>query len=112
MLTDSTTLSAEAGRSVIDPGLALTNAAIETGASVRLEQGLTPKFFLSGEAGFTQYAFETIDRDDDRLELRVGANWKINPSIWLEGGYEVIDQTSDVQAFTDNRMMLKMRIFP
>lgn len=112
MLTDSTTLSAEAGRTVIDPGLALTNAAIETGASVRLEQGLTPKFFLSGEAGFTQYAFETIDRDDDRLDLRVGANWKINPSIWLEGGYEVIDQTSDVQAFTDNRMMLKMRIFP
>ena len=112
MLSPSTTVSAEAGRSVIDPGVALTNAAIETGASVRLEQGLTPRFFLSGEAGFTQYAFETIDRDDDRLDLRFGANWKINPTIWLEGGYEVIDQTSDVQPFTDNRMMLKMRIFP
>lgn len=111
-LSPSTTLSAEAERAVIDPGIALTNAAIETGASVRLEQGLTPKLFLSGEAGFSQYAFETIDRDDDRLDLRVGANWRINPNIWLEGGYEVIDQTSDVQSFTDNRMMVKMRIFP
>ncbi len=112
MLSPSTTLSAEAERSVIDPGVILSNAAIETGASVRLEQGLSPRFFLSGEAGFTQYAFETIDRDDDRVDLRFGANWKINQSIWLEGGYEVIDQSSDVQAFTDNRMMLKMRIFP
>ena len=96
----------------MDPGVALSNAAIETGASLRLEQGLTSKIYLTGEAGFTQYAFETIDRDDDRVDLSVGANWKINPNIWLEGGYQVIDQTSDVQAFTDNRMLLKMRIFP
>ena len=112
MLSPSTTVSADAERSVMDPGVALSNAAIETGASVRLEQGLTSKIYLTGEAGFTQYAFETIDRDDDRVDLSVGANWKINPNIWLEGGYQVIDQTSDVQAFTDNRMLLKMRIFP
>ena len=112
MLSPSTTLSADAERSVFDPGVALSNAAIETGASVKLEQGLTKKFYLTGEAGFTQYAFETIDRDDDRVDLSVGANWKINRSIWLEGGYQVIDQTSDVQEFTDNRMLLKMRIFP
>lgn len=112
MLASRTTLSAEATRAVIDPGLALSNAAIETGASLRLEQGLTPKLFLTGEAGFTQYAFETIERDDDRVDLRVGANWKLNPNIWIEGGYEVIDHTSDVRPFTDNRMLLKMRIFP
>lgn len=112
MLADRTTLSAFAARSVIDPGVALSNAAIETGASVRLEQGLTSKLSLSGEAGFTQYAFETIARDDDRMNLAVGANWKINPSIWLEGGYEILDQASDFQSFTDNRVLLKMRIFP
>ena len=74
MLASRTTLSAGAERAVIDRGLALTNAVIETGASVRLEQGLTPKLFLTGEAGFTQFAFEPIERDDDRVDLRVGAN--------------------------------------
>ena len=112
MVSDNTTLSAEGRRVVIDPGVALTNAAIETGTSVRLEQGLTPRFSVSGEAGFTQYEFETIERDDDRLDLRLGAKWKGKRSMWLDLGYEVIDQTSDVQAFTDNRVLLKMRIFP
>ena len=111
-LADRTTLSVDAERVVIDPGVALSNAAIETGGRVRLEQGLTSKLSLNGEAGFAQYAYETIDRDDDRVDLQIGAHWKINPSIWLEGGYQVIDQTSDVQSFTDNRALLKMRIFP
>ena len=111
-LAERTTLSAEAERVVIDPGVALSNAAIETGASVRLEQGLTSKLSIKGEAGFAQYTYETIDRDDDRVDLQIGANWKINPNIWLEGGYQVIDQSSDVQSFTDNRALLKMRIFP
>lgn len=111
-LAERTTLSAQAERVVIDPGVALSNAAIETGGRLRLEQGLTSKLSLNGAAGFAQYAYETIDRDDDRVDLQIGANWKINPNIWLEGGYQVIDQTSDVQSFTDNRALLKMRIFP
>lgn len=112
MLTDSTTLSAQAERKVIDPGLAILNAAIETGASIGLEQRLTRKLYVHGEAGLRQYAFENFDREDDRVDLSVGANWKINPNIWLSGEYELIDQTSDVQEFTDNRALVRMRIFP
>lgn len=112
MLTEATTLSAKAERKVIDPGLAILNAAIETGASIGLEQRLTRKLYVHGEAGLRQYAFETSDREDDRVDLSVGANWKINPNIWLSGEYELIDQTSDVQDFTDNRALLRMRIFP
>lgn len=111
-VANATTLSAAAARRVIDPGLILTNAAIETGASLRLEQGVSKKFSLNGEAGYAQYEFELIDRDDDRLDLKLGANWKLNPNIWLEGGYQISDQTSDFQAFTDNRVVLKMRVFP
>lgn len=107
-----TTVSLAADRSVIDPGVIASNAAIKTDAGVRIEQGLSQKLSLGGKAGFTQYAFESIDRDDDRLDLGVNAHWKLNQSVWLEGGYEYIDQSSDVQAFTDNRVLLKMRIFP
>ena len=111
-VANATTVSAAAARRVIDPGLIATNAAIETGASLRLEQGVTKKFSLNGEAGFSQYEFELIDRDDDRLNLKLGGNWKLNQNIWLEGGYQISDQTSDFQAFTDNRVVLKMRVFP
>ena len=111
-LASATTLSATAKRAVIDPGLINTNAAIKTGGSVRLEQGLSKRFSINGEAGFAQYAFETIDRDDDRLNLKLGGQWKINPNLWFEGGYQITDQTSDIQPFTDNRVLLKMRVFP
>ena len=111
-LAPRTTLSVAAARKVIEPGAPLSNAAIETGGRLTLEQGLTPKLFITGEAGLRQFAFEAVDRDDDRVDLKLAANWKINPSIWLEGGYEVIDQSSDVQAFTDNRVLVRMRIFP
>lgn len=111
-LAPRTTLSVEAARKVIEPGTPLSNAAIETGGRVSLEQGLTRKLFITGEAGIRQFAFESVERDDDRVDLKLAANWKINPSIWLEGGYEVTDQSSDVQAFTDNRVLVRMRIFP
>ena len=107
-----TTLSLDADRTVTDPGIALSNAALTTRGRLRLEQGLTAKLSVSGEAGVTQYAFESIERDDDRTDLKLAGHWKINPNIWLEGNYQVIDQSSDVQAFTDNRMFLRMRIFP
>ena len=111
-LARSTTLSAQAERTVIDPGTIDTNMALETGGSLRLEHGLTPRVSLSGEAGFAQYAFENVDRDDERVDVKLGAHWKINQTLWLETGYELIDQSSDVQAFTDNRVLVRMRVFP
>ncbi|MEL7109920.1 MAG: outer membrane beta-barrel protein [Pseudomonadota bacterium] len=111
-LADQTTLSLAADRAVIDPGVVSSNAAIQTDAGIRVEQGLTPKFSVAGEAGFTQYAFESIDRDDDRIDLGINALWKLNKGVWFEGGYDFIEQTSDIQPFTDNRFLLKMRIFP
>ena len=111
-VADQTTLSLAADRAIIDPGVIASNAAIQTDAGLRVEQGLTSKFSVAGEAGFTQYAFESIDRDDDRIDVGVNALWKLNRSVWFEGGYDFIEQTSDVQPFTDNRFLLKMRIFP
>ena len=111
-VTQLTTISGNAQRNVIDPGLVLSNAAIETTASARADHELRRNVILSGEARFTNFDFENIDRDDDRFTARVGATWKINPNLWLDGSYELTDQSSNVQDFTENRVLFGLRIFP
>ena len=87
-------------------------AAVETGVNVRLAHGVTPKVFLIGGAGFNNYEFENIDRSDDRVDVLVGANWRLNKNIWLESNFELRDSTSPVQEFTENRVLFRMRVFP
>ena len=111
-MTQLTTLSGGAQRNVIDPGLVLSNAAIETTVSARADHELRRNLILTGETQFTNFDFENIDRDDDRITARVGATWKINPNIWLDGSYELTDQSSNVQDFSENRVLFGLRIFP
>ncbi|MEL7540695.1 MAG: outer membrane beta-barrel protein [Pseudomonadota bacterium] len=111
-VTQLTTISGNAQRNVIDPGLVLSNAAIETSVSARADHELRRNVILTGEARFTNFEFENITRDDDRFIARVGATWKINPNIWFDGSYELTDQSSNVQDFTENRVLFGLRIFP
>ena len=111
-VTQLTTISGNAQRNVIDPGLVLSNAAIETSVSGRADHELRRNLILTGEARFTNFDFENIARDDDRFTARVGATWKINPNIWLDGSYELTDQSSNVQDFSENRVLFGLRIFP
>ena len=111
-LADNTTLETELSRGVIDPGLIETIAAVETGVNVRLAHGLTPSVFLIGEAGLNNYEFENIDRSDDRVDVLVGANWKLNKNIWLESNYELRNSSSPIQEFSENRVLFRMRVFP
>ena len=111
-VNDHTLLVATANRGVIDPGVIETNAAIESGAGLHLEHKLTPRFSINSEARVSQFDFENIDRTDDRIDFKIGGSWKLNPNLWIEGGYELADQSSDFQEFSDNRVLLKMRVFP
>lgn len=111
-LAPQTTLETGFSRGIIDPGLAADIAVAETGANVRLAHGLSATVFLIGEAGFNTYAFENIDRSDDRVDVLVGAKWKLNQNLWLESHYEVRDSSSPVQAYSDNRLLFRMRVFP
>lgn len=109
---DQTTLETKFSRDFYNPGILDDIASIETGLNVQIAHGVTPKFFLTGGAGFNNYEFENIDRSDDRFDVNVGANWRLNKNLWLESGYELRDSSSPVQAFTDNRVMFRMRVFP
>ena len=107
-----TTVSFGAGREVIDPGLIQTAAAIRTSGSVRADHELRRNLLVSGEARYTEFEFENINRADDRWDLRAGATWKVNRNVWVNGSYQLTDQSSNVQDFTDNRLLIGLRIFP
>ncbi|MFN3213531.1 MAG: outer membrane beta-barrel protein [Henriciella sp.] len=107
-----TTLSFGAGRGVIDPGLSQSNAAVRTNVSARADHELRRNVIVSGEARFTNFDFENVDRNDDRWNLRAAATWKVNPNLWVDGSYELTDQSSNVQDFSENRFLIGLRIFP
>lgn len=111
-VTQLTTVSFGAGREVIDPGLIQTNAAVRTNAGVRADHELRRNLIVSGEANFTQFDFENLNREDDRWDVRATATWKLNRNVWLNGAIELTDQSSSVQDFTDNRLLFGLRIFP
>ena len=111
-VTQLTTVSFGAGREVIDPGLIQTAAAIRTSGSVRADHELRRNLLISGEARYTEFEFENINRADDRWDLRAGATWKVNRNVWVNGSYQLTDQSSNVQDFTDNRLLIGLRIFP
>jgi hypothetical protein len=111
-LADKTTIETAVSRDIIDPGIAADIAAVETGVNVRLAHGLSSKVFLVGGAGFNTYEFENIDRTDDRVDVLVGANWKLNKNLWLESNYEIRDSSSPIQEYTENRVLFRMRVFP
>ena len=107
-----TTISLGAGRIVIDPGLVQSNAAIRTNVSARADHELRRNWVISGEARFTNFDFQNIDRNDDRWNLRAATTWKLNRNIWVNGSYQLTDQSSNVQDFTENRVLIGLRIFP
>jgi hypothetical protein len=111
-LAERTTIETEFSRGFFDPGVLLDIAAIETGLNVQLAHGVGPNVFLTGGAGFNNYEFENIDRSDDRIDVNLGANWRLNKNIWLESNFELRDSSSPVQEFTENRVMFRMRVFP
>ncbi|MEM9178110.1 MAG: outer membrane beta-barrel protein [Pseudomonadota bacterium] len=111
-VTQLTTISGSAQRSVIDPGLAATNAAVQSSVNVRADHEYQRNVILTGEAGFTNFDFENFDRNDDRITVKAGAIWKMNRNIWIDGSFELTDQSSNVQSFTENRLLLGLRIFP
>lgn len=111
-VTQLTTMSFGAGRQTIDPGLVQTSGAVRTNVSARADHELRRNIIVSGEARFTNFEFENIDRSDDRWSLRAAATWKMNRNLWIDGSYQLTDQTSNVQDFTENRLLFGLRIFP
>ena len=111
-VTQLTTLTANANRRVIDPGLFADAGATETRLGVRADHELLRNMLLFGEFGVSNFDFENLDRDDDRFDVGTGLTYKLSKRAWVEAAYRYANQDSDFQDFTDNRVTVSLKLFP
>lgn len=111
-VTQLLTLTGSASQTVEDPGLEGTAGAEVTRWGARGDYEARRNLLLFAEATIGSFEFEDIDRSDDRLDLAVGATYKLNRNVWVEGSYRHANQDSDVQEFTDNRLMVALKLHP
>ena len=107
-----TTVSASAERRVTDPGLVDSPATMLTSLGVGVDHELKRNIIVGGGIDFANFDFEGIDREDDRYTIRLNSTWKLNRNVWLSGQVEHADQDSNVQSFTDDRVVVGLRLFP
>ncbi|MEM1105053.1 MAG: outer membrane beta-barrel protein [Pseudomonadota bacterium] len=112
--TRLTTVSFDASRRVIDPGLATSGSATAQDFGVRVDHELYRNVLLFGELGVRDRDYEDINRDDELLDARLGATYKLNKRLHLDGYYERFDRdSSNPNAnFEQNVFGLALRIFP
>lgn len=109
-----TTVSFDASRRVIDPGLATAGSATAQDYGIRVDHELFRNILLFGAASQQERDYEDINRDDELMELRFGATYKMNKRIHIDGYFERFDRDSTVAAgnFEQNIFGLALRIFP
>ncbi|WP_084395821.1 outer membrane beta-barrel protein [Henriciella aquimarina] len=111
-VTQLTTISGTATRRVIDPGLQDSAGATLTGVTLRADHELRRNLLINAEIDYAGYDFETVNRDDDRIRLGAGATWKLNRNVAVDVTYQYTDQDSNLQPFTDNRLLLALTLRP
>ncbi|MEO0466077.1 MAG: outer membrane beta-barrel protein [Pseudomonadota bacterium] len=112
--TRLTTVTFDAGRNVIDPGLATSGSATATDFGVRVDHELRRNVVLFAEGGLRTRDYEDIDRDDDLTDLRLGATYKLNKRFHLDGYVARYDRDSNNPQgeFEQNILGLALRVFP
>lgn len=112
--TRLTTVTLNATREVIDPGLATAGSATAQDIGVRVDHELYRNILLFGRLGLRERDYEDIDRDDELFDARIGATYKINKRVHVDGYFERFDRDSSVEAgnFDQNIFGIAVRLFP
>lgn len=111
-ITQLLTVTGTAAQTVEDPGLEGTAGAEVTRFGIRGDYEARRNLLLFAEANSGKFDFGDINRTDDRIDLAVGATYKLNRRVWLEGSYRHMNQDSDVQDFSDNRLLVALKLHP
>ncbi len=111
-VTELTTLTGAATRTVTDSGLIGSAGTVLTGVDLRADHELRRNLLIYGEVNFANFDFQDVNRSDDRFIIGAGTTWKLNKRMAVEAGYQLIDQSSNVQDFTDNRVLVTLKLFP
>jgi hypothetical protein len=92
--TQLTTVTFRAHRGVFDPGIRQVTNAIDTNYGVRADHELRRNILLFGEINGGTYEFEGYDREDDFIEARFGAGYKLNKNMRIDLSYSLHTRNS------------------
>lgn len=112
--TRLTTVRVDGLREVTDPGLQEASSATNSEFDLRVDHELYRNILLFASAGYQEYDFEDFDRTDEASELRVGATYKLNKRLHIDGFVSRFDRSSSEPAaeLEQNVFGLTLRVYP
>ncbi|MFN7054741.1 outer membrane beta-barrel protein [Hyphomonas sp.] len=116
--TRLTTVSLNAGRSVVDVGAFDSPSALATRGGARVDHELRRNIVVSGFANFANYEYQEIDRKDENVELGLVATYKMNKRVHLDAFYTRLDRDASGAAvfgnpnYDVNQVGIALRVFP
>jgi len=116
--TQLTTVTFNAGRSIVDIGLFNAPTAVETRLGARVDHELLRNVLLSARLTGINQDFEEIDRSDDRIELGAGATYRMSQRVHLNAFLDYSDRDasggddSDQLSYKVTTLGAGIRIFP
>ncbi len=112
--TRLTTVTATAGRRTTDVGLIDAAAAVATNGGLRIDHELLRNVVLYAQGNVFDTQFEDVARDDTFFETALGAVYKLNKRVHLEGFYRHNNRDSSVPSedFAQNVVGFELRLFP
>jgi hypothetical protein len=106
-LTQLTTVTVQASRSVADAMVPNAGGFLASNAKLEVDHELLRNLILSANAWIGQDQYNGIDRTDDRHSIGLSANWLFNRWVGLTFAYNYSDQRSSGVAkgpsYNDNR---------
>lgn len=93
-ITRLTTLGLEARRNAEDSGATVALPYVESQYAVRVDHELRRNVLLMGQVQFGQREYDSIDRNDDFINVEVGADYLLNRRVVLRGRYAYLETES------------------
>ncbi|MEO1015991.1 MAG: outer membrane beta-barrel protein, partial [Pseudomonadota bacterium] len=115
-VTQLTTVTLNATRQVDASGLVETAGRTTTVLGAQVDHELLRNVLLNARVEYTDFDFQDIDRQDDRIQLGAGALYKLNRRVQFTADYRYRDENSsgtdaDID-FTEHLVMIGVRLFP
>ncbi|MEL6472957.1 MAG: outer membrane beta-barrel protein [Pseudomonadota bacterium] len=111
--TRLTTVTFNASRRAIDPGLQDVANAAQTTLRARVDHELRRNVVLFANVGQSELDFEGTNDTNELTDFGVGALYKLNKRAHLEGFYRLFNRESTVSPeFDQNIIGVTLRVFP
>lgn len=116
--SELTTVSLRAARSTQDQGFVQAPSAVVSSFGARIDHELLRNVVLSAYGSFENANFDTIDREDDTLDLAAEGTWKLNKRVHLNVFVRNFDRdasgvsTLGAQSFNKFLSGIGLRLFP